>query len=82
MKVTKIVDQTTAVEVVDDIKCNKCGSSMLDQDESFIRGCAGDMYFGYGSKRDTENHKFHLCDQCADELFASFVHPTEVTNEF
>ena len=31
--------------------------------------------WGYFSKRDTEIHLFHLCEQCYDKIVAKFKHP-------
>ena len=34
--------------------------------------------WGYFSKRDNEVHKFDLCEQCYDELIATFQIPIEI----
>lgn len=77
---SKTVQKTILVDETDDIECNKCGHSIsLDKENpEMVKGCYGKMKFGYGSKRDLTNLKFHLCDDCADEIVSTFVHPCEV----
>lgn len=53
----------------ENIFCNKCGVQI-----------AGDCLrvnkeWGYFSNKDTEIHKFALCEKCYDEMVTTFVTP-------
>ena len=79
----KTTTEMVEYEQVIDIKCNRCGLSISiapPKDELF-KGCEVEARFGYGSGRDLEIHRFHLCDCCADTFFGSFVWPADVSEE-
>ena len=65
-------------KVIDKIFCNKCGKEIpikgvIAQEDVL---CV-EKRWGYFSKRDNEVHKFDMCEQCYDELVATFQIPIE-----
>lgn len=59
---------------MDNVFCNKCGTQI-----------AGDYLqvnkeWGYFSDKDTEIHRFALCEKCYDEMIKTFTTPP--TQEF
>ena len=58
---------------LDKIICNKCGKEI-----KVIRGVAQEDYlevtkrWGYFSNKDNQEEAFDLCEDCYDELVASF----------
>lgn len=82
---TKMVNMETWVEEIEDIFCNLCGVSISfhlpPPQDGLIKGGEGKLSFGYGSVRDTEVHRFHICDDCANKLCAGFAIPCDVTEE-
>lgn len=69
--------------VTQDVACNKCGRSCRVEDEHqrevFQFVCVElKVHWGYFSSHDLEAHRSHLCEQCYDELVASFVIPPEI----
>ena len=76
-KVTKQVEE----EEVEDIICNKCGSSCkvsIAEEIDTYEDIAIEHGFGYGTERDGELHVSHLCYECYDKLIASFVYPPTI----
>lgn len=83
MKVTKVVRVDT--EVVEDIRCNKCGETCV----KFLGGSKDfkDFYGlieavvsgGYESTdlEDTVTYTFSLCEKCLKELFDTFKIPVK-----
>lgn len=67
--------KTDKIEVkeLDKIICNKCGKEI-----EVIRGVAQEDYlsvekrWGYFSNKDNQEDAFDLCEDCYDELVASF----------
>ena len=72
MKTTK----TEVIELEQDtlvsIQCDRCGKEVEPEDgiTSDITTC--NLVFGYGSKFDCETWEIDICDDCAEELVASF----------
>lgn len=79
------------VEVLTHIKCNNCGKTdkLLEKEEpvDMIR----DMFvtshyhnfnivFNYGSKFDTEQWSFDLCEDCIEEITNNFKIPIDKNN--
>lgn len=51
----------------ENIFCNKCGAQILGD------YLAVNKEWGYFSDKDTEIHKFALCEKCYDEMIKTFV---------
>ena len=64
---------TIEVKELDKIICNKCGKEI-----EVIRGVAQEDFlevnkrWGYFSNKDNQDDAFDLCEDCYDELVASF----------
>ena len=64
---------TIEVRELDKIICNKCGKEI-----EVIRGVAQEDFlevnkcWGYFSNKDNQEDAFDLCEDCYDELVASF----------
>jgi hypothetical protein len=70
-KVTKEVIET----VVEDVLCNKCGSSLSDSYSNYEGLVEANFTGGYGSKiGDMTQVTFSLCEDCLLELFKTFKH--------
>ena len=65
--------EETVVEELDKIICNKCGKEI-----KIIKGVAQEDFltvnkrWGYFSNKDNQEDSFELCEDCYDELVASF----------
>ena len=60
------------------VVCNKCGRTLKVENGYLREFCfAGDVAFGYFSRRDGMAHHFDLCEDCYDELTAQFEVPVE-----
>ena len=65
--------EKTVVNELDKIICNKCGKEI-----KVIEGVAQEDYlevnkrWGYFSNKDNKEDAFELCEDCYDELVASF----------
>lgn len=74
----------TAVEVVEDKFCNKCGRSLLNGQRDranvpMFNDCLTIIkQWGYFSHKDNDTHKFDLCESCYDEFISGFVVPVEI----
>ena len=76
-------NETKEVKVVKDVICNKCGQSCLGivlkvssskvEEINFAIAAQLNADWGYGSKKDGERHKSHLCESCYDEITRSFL---------
>lgn len=83
MKVSHTEIQPTAVEVTDDILCNKCGNSCVAAHPGWAGLLEAKVDCGYASKLGEDNvYIFSLCETCLGKLFASFKLPVTVNNEF
>lgn len=60
-------------KVIDKIICNKCGKEIEAADALSVQ-----KRWGYFSEKDNEVHNFDLCEECYDELVATFQIPVEV----
>ena len=78
MEVTR--KETKEVEVVDDIICNGCGKSCETALEGLYEAAELITDWGYGSSKDDERSKAHLCEESFDGIVAEFVIPP-ITNE-
>lgn len=64
------------IEVVIDIICDGCGSSVVPDFQKLHRENLNDFNefgvlcasYGYGSSLDGDTHKFDLCEQCFEKL--------------
>ena len=74
MKVIKNITQVVAV--TDDVLCNRCGKSTIDEIKLNREYATLSVTWGYGSHRDGERHVAHLCETCFDEITACFKLPT------
>ena len=58
------------------IYCNACGKKIRAEKgilkEDVVRV---EKEWGYFSKRDTEIHLFHLCEECYDKMVDKFKYP-------
>ncbi len=58
--------------------CNKCGRSLRVEDGYLKEGCfSAEAVFGYFSRKDGTTHRFDLCEDCYDEMIATFQVPVE-----
>lgn len=75
-------DQTHELQEETGVYCNVCGKTMVVE-----RGILKeDMVevskeWGYFSKRDLEVHKFHICENCYEEMISSFKIPIEIISK-
>lgn len=75
MRVYKNIEENT----LEFAKCNKCGREILINNGIIKEGVFSINYdWGYFSKKDGETHCFDLCEDCYNELIASFVIDAEV----
>lgn len=66
-------------QMIEKIICNKCGKEIPVNGEIAQEDVlAVQKRWGYFSKRDNEVHKFDLCEQCYDEMIATFQIPIEI----
>lgn len=69
------------------IVCNKCGCEM-DLEHFYYEEFMTDVIhefkisYGYGSQHDLHTYKFDLCDNCLDELYATFKVPPQIDDWF
>ena len=67
------------IKTIRKIICNKCGKEIPMKGEIAQEDVLDvEKRWGYFSKRDNEVHKFDLCEQCYDELIATFQIPIEI----
>lgn len=61
------------------ICCNSCGK-ILKVENGVLKEDAFEATkeWGYFSDRDTEVHRFNLCEECYDKLIANFKIPIEI----
>lgn len=60
------------------ICCNQCGKKLVVQEGILREGAACiDLSWGYFSEKDGEVHHFDLCEECYDQMAASFCIPIE-----
>lgn len=76
MREYKSIKQTIEVNVLQNITCNKCGDSSVENDDQTCheRYQTFQTSFGYGSRYDMEAWSFELCEDCLTELVRSFKH--------
>lgn len=60
-------------KVIDQIICNKCGKEIKERDALSV-----EKRWGYFSEKDNEVHQFDLCEECYDEMVASFQIPINI----
>ena len=66
-------------EEVYTVVCNKCKKTMQAEKDIIKEGIFEAEYrFGYFSRKDGEVHSFDLCEDCYDEITASFLISPEV----
>ena len=73
-------------EFLTDILCNKCGKTckiFIDQEHKHFNyeGLRAWLVGGYGSRWDTSELSFDLCEPCTAELIESFIIPPETEEE-
>ena len=57
--------------------CNKCGK--MPKSEFFNESTKVELLFQYGSRKDGDSMRFRLCDDCLDEITATFkVKPSTI----
>lgn len=67
------------IRTINKIICNKCGKEIPMKGEIAQKDVLQvEKRWGYFSKRDNEVHKFDLCEECYDELIATFQIPIEI----
>lgn len=79
MRKTKKIQKE--VEVIEDYICNKCGKSTKEQSCGNYECANLTAYWGYGSKRDGQEHEAHLCEKCYDEFIKSFVIQPDIDDD-
>lgn len=57
------------------MRCNRCGKEMAAEDVLSV-----EKRWGYFSNKDNEVHHFNLCEECYDEIIATFQIPVEIEN--
>ena len=67
------------IKTIRKITCNKCGKEIPLKGEIAQEDVLQvEKRWGYFSKRDNEVHKFDLCEECYDEMIATFQIPIEI----
>lgn len=62
--------------------CNQCKKELKLENGYLKEGCfAGNVVFGYFSKRDGLRHKFDLCEECYNKMIEGFQIPVEESLE-
>lgn len=82
MKVSHTEKQEHEVEIIDDVVCNKCGDSCVEEETGDIYGLVeAEVTGGFWSTslQDKTAYNFTLCEECLTDLFAEFKHPVEET---
>lgn len=59
--------------------CNKCGN--VAGNKHFNESTQIKVEHGYGSKRDGNKIQFRLCDDCLDEIIASFKIKPDIVDD-
>lgn len=63
-------------------RCNRCGKFFRIQDGRITEGvCTVEQHWGYFSEKDTQCHRFALCENCYDEMIAEFQIPVEISED-
>lgn len=60
-------------EVVSSVVCNRCGEEVRP-DQAWPM----DYYFGYFSRKDTQEHKSDICEDCYDFIIKDFKIPPSI----
>lgn len=65
------IDKDLAIKKIlgDNIFCNKCGEQIAGDYLSVNKE------WGYFSDKDTEIHRFAMCEKCYDEMIKTFATP-------
>lgn len=64
--------------ILEKVICNKCGKELKVDNQIIGEGVFSvDYKWGYFSEKDSENHKFDLCENCYDKIVSQFVYPIE-----
>jgi hypothetical protein len=73
------------VDELEDLICNRCGGSMRTSDHQIHKtgltlfgGVELRVAWGYGSRKDLEQHRSHICEKCYDEYVATWKIPPEI----
>ena len=63
---------------ISEILCNQCGKK-IDVNNGIVREGVylSEMKWGYFSKKDGEEHSFELCEECYDNIVATFKIPID-----
>lgn len=64
-RVKKVV--TREETFVSDVLCNVCGKTCKDDLDMNFECATVHANWGYGSRKDTELHEAHICEDCYDE---------------
>jgi hypothetical protein len=72
--------QTKEVEVLVDVKCDRCGESCWDKIEMNMEYAEMKAMWGYGSGKDCERHKIQLCEKCYDETIKTMGIKVQVSH--
>jgi len=63
---------------LDSVICNYCGKKLLVENGILKEGCLEvDATFGYFSRKDGQNHRFDLCEDCYEKMVARFRIPVD-----
>ena len=83
MKKIKEVEETSKIQYIEDILCNKCGMSCKGEIGNFNGLIEYTIFGSYDSTHlvDMSNYTFSLCEKCLCVLFNSFSIPIEVNEE-
>lgn len=74
MKKTQNQKIEIEIEKLLSITCNMCGKTYTYKDGYFEHDITTvNVQFGYGSKFDTENWEFDLCDDCLEKIVDKFI---------
>lgn len=69
-------------QVLTQVLCNQCGRELKVENGYLKEGCfTADAVFGYFSHKDGKNFRFDLCEECFDQMIASFAVPAEIDEE-
>jgi ribosomal-protein-alanine N-acetyltransferase len=60
------------------VVCNRCGRELSVENGILKEECIHiEHQFGFFGKRDGENDRFDLCEECYREITQDFQHPVE-----
>lgn len=63
-------------------QCNACGKFLKINGQRVEEGvCRVEQHWGYFSEKDTQCHRFVLCEDCYDKITAGFQIPPKISED-